>query len=303
MNRHGHQAALQHLSEAITEVEQFTLTQHQERMRDELKARRPEMSGEAVNIFVRRCVRRQVEAALFLPLRREIFRILVRQVRPQAQTMQVALHALSSASPSFFMVDNHVAMAPSLGKVISKFRDIVYAYLPADQGQLLMHAAAAVMELHSECKGLKSQQFLQSERKAMDMLNQTDRESESKAPPAEQGGRDIVAMNPSRRRSEPGALSVTPNPEEEIPAASSPSAVDTPWDSIITLDQFSNGPQKHHEPKQEQTPEDDFGLRMKNRDAERRWSGKWQHIVGNQPPECGWMYACAPMGIKEHSIT
>ena len=47
-------------------------------------------------------------------------------------------------------------MAPSLSRVIGKFKDIVYAHLPADQGQLLMHAAAAVMELHAECKALKA---------------------------------------------------------------------------------------------------------------------------------------------------
>ena len=72
--------------------------------------------------------------------------------------------------------------------------------------------------------------------------------------------------------------SVASNPEEEIPAASSPTAVDTQWDSLISLQQFSNSPTKPHKQQQQgqsgsATPqEDDYGLRMKNRDAERRWS-------------------------------
>ena len=66
----GFRPCLRHLGEAISEVEHFTLTQHQQQMKDELKARRPEMGAEAIAVFVRRCVRRQVESALFLPLRR-----------------------------------------------------------------------------------------------------------------------------------------------------------------------------------------------------------------------------------------
>ena len=269
MDRQGHQAALQHLSEAIAEVEQFTLTQHQQHMKDELKARRPEISGEAINVFVRRCVRRQVEAALFLPLRRDIFRILLKHVRPQAQKMQIALTALSAASPEFFMVDKHVVIAPSLGKVIGKFRDIVYAFLPADQGQLLMHAAAAVMELHSECKALKSQQIFRSEQTARDLLNQDDHDHESES---QNGGgkratrtKTITPLLPSplspsmggwkgqdRRRSESLVKSVASNPEEEIPAASSPTAVDTQWDSLISLQQFSSSPTKPHKQQHKQ---------------------------------------------------
>ena len=95
MNRHGYQAALQHLSEAITEVELYP-NASPGMMKDELRARRLKMSGEAINVFVRRCVRRQVEAALFPPLRRDIFRVLLRHAQPQVQ-MQIALRTLSVA--------------------------------------------------------------------------------------------------------------------------------------------------------------------------------------------------------------
>ena len=54
-------------------------------------------------------------------------RILLKHVRPQAQKMQIALHALSAASPEFFMVDKHVVMA-FLRESDGKFRDIVYAF-------------------------------------------------------------------------------------------------------------------------------------------------------------------------------
>ena len=153
--------------------------------------------------------------------------------------MQIALRTLSAAQPSFFMVENHVAMAPSLSRVIGKFKDIVYAYLPADQGQLLMHAAAAVMELHAECKALKGRQYLQLEKKAIDMLDEDKPQDDSQVEHspnmfsacAEKEIRSNVKTNSIRRRSDPVIKLKASNPEEEIPAVNSPSAVDTHWDS------------------------------------------------------------------------
>jgi hypothetical protein len=64
--------------------------------------------------------------------------------------MQHALHLLQQASPKYFTVDPMVPQAKAFPRAIKAFREVIHAYLPADQGQLLMHAAGAVMELYSE---------------------------------------------------------------------------------------------------------------------------------------------------------
>ena len=147
----GYRPVLQHLNQALSEVEQFTLQQHQNQMVLELKERRPEMNPDQLATFVRRCVRRQVEAALFLPLRRTIIRIVFSFIAPTVQENQEALKKLMTSDTDHFMVDSFASSALSLPIAIRKLNDVTNAYLPADQGQLLMHAASSVMELHTEC--------------------------------------------------------------------------------------------------------------------------------------------------------
>jgi len=154
----GYRPMLQHLSQALTEVEQFVLQHHHQQMHAELKERRPEMSVDQISTFVRRCVRRQVEAALFLPLRRSVVKQVFSFMSPNAQEMQLSLKSLHGASTDYFMVNSTAPRARALTKAIHKFREVTRAYLPADQGQLLMHAAAAVMELHTECVSLQQQE-------------------------------------------------------------------------------------------------------------------------------------------------
>jgi hypothetical protein len=147
----GYKPVLEHISQALSEVELFVLQQHQQQMAQALIERKSDMTQEQSRVFIRKCVRRQVEAALFLPLRRNAFRIVFSFIAEQAQAMQRALTVLQQAPPEYFMVDPGVLKAKSLPKAVKAFRDFIHAYLPADQGSLLMHAAATVMELHSEC--------------------------------------------------------------------------------------------------------------------------------------------------------
>ena len=155
----GYRPMLQHISQALMEVEQFTLQQHQQQMHSELRERRPEMSTDQITTFVRRCVRRQVEAALFLPLRRNILRLVFPFIAPLAQQMQEALKALYGAPAEYFLVNSVATNAPAMAKAIQKFREVTRAYLPADQSQLLMHAAAAVMEVVTDCLMQEQQQL------------------------------------------------------------------------------------------------------------------------------------------------
>lgn len=147
----GHRPALNHLRQALNEVEQFVLQQHQQQMTQELSDRKPGLNADQLHTFVRRCVRRQVEAAIFLPLRRTVFRIVYSNIADQAQKMHHAMAVLQQATPEYFMVPPHSHSARMLPKAVKSLKDVVLAYLPADQGQLLLHAASAVMELHTEC--------------------------------------------------------------------------------------------------------------------------------------------------------
>jgi hypothetical protein len=48
--------------------------------------------------------------------------------------------------------DSYVERSKSLPGIVKAFRRVIQAYLPADQGQLLIDAAAAVADLHNECR-------------------------------------------------------------------------------------------------------------------------------------------------------
>ena len=69
--------------------------------------------------------------------------------------VQRAMSILNHAPPDFFLVLPQVAVASSLTRAVKLFRDLSVAYLPADQGQLLMHTAVAIMDLYSEAKKLQ----------------------------------------------------------------------------------------------------------------------------------------------------
>jgi hypothetical protein len=71
----GYQRVLDYLSQALLEVEEDTIQQFGQQMTQVLSDRRPDSNSEIIRVFVRRCVRRQVESAIYLPLRRAVFRI------------------------------------------------------------------------------------------------------------------------------------------------------------------------------------------------------------------------------------
>ena len=145
-----------HVAAALSEVEAFVLRDHSAQMTSLLQKRRPNLNSDKIRTFVRRCVRRQVEAALYLPLRRKILRIIQPFLTRRTFVIQRAMAILQQAPPEFFLVLPQASIAMSLTRAVKMFRDLSIAYLPADQGQLLMHTAVAVMDLYSECKKLES---------------------------------------------------------------------------------------------------------------------------------------------------
>ena len=154
----GYKPVLAHVAAALSEVEAFVLKEHSLQMTSMLQRRRPTLSADKIRTFVRRCVRRQVEAALYLPLRRKVLRIIQPFLTRRTFVMQRAMQILAQAPPEFFLVLPQASNAMSLNRAVKLFRDLSIAYLPADQGQLLMHTAVAVMDLYAECKKLQSMQ-------------------------------------------------------------------------------------------------------------------------------------------------
>ena len=152
----GYQAVLTFMRDALAEVEAFVQAQHQQQMVQTLRGRRPDLTAEEQESFVRKCIRRQVEAALYLPLRRTVFRIVYSCLAQRSRTMHRAITLLQKASPNFLQVDPYVPRARALPATVKAFRRVIQAYLPADQAQLIVQAAMAVMELHKECSAEKN---------------------------------------------------------------------------------------------------------------------------------------------------
>jgi hypothetical protein len=152
----GYKPVLDFLCEALQEVEQFTLQHHGQLMTQVLRDRRTDLEENQVKAFVRRCVRRQVEAAVYLPLRRAVLRIVYSFIAKKAERLHKAIEHLRHLSPTYFFLDEAVSQCKSLPVAAKAFRDLVQAYLPADQGQLLIKAAITVMVVQTECMGLVS---------------------------------------------------------------------------------------------------------------------------------------------------
>lgn len=173
----GYMPVLNFVRDALSEVEQFVQEQHMSQMIQTLRSRRADLNQEQLRSFVRKCIRRQVEAALYLPLRRTVFRIVFNFLAAKSKTLQRSITLLQRATPKFLMVDAFVTRAVALPRTVKAFRRVIQAYLPADQGQLLIQAATAVMELHKECQAEKNRVAALSAQGKMEENNAQEAES------------------------------------------------------------------------------------------------------------------------------
>eukprot|EP01038_Epipyxis_sp_PR26KG_P007258 gene7258-9895_t len=173
IGENGYFAVLEHVKIALAEVEQFVLQQHQQQMVHSLKHRNPDLAQDALMSFVRKCVRRQVEAAVYLPLRRTVFRIVYSFLSEKSREMMHAMAILQQAPSTYFMVDPYLLQAKSLPNSVKAFRKVMQAYLPADQGQLLIEAANAVMELHKECVKEKLRVIMEKQKNGDSQMDST----------------------------------------------------------------------------------------------------------------------------------
>lgn len=144
--------------QAVSEVQEYVLDSFQSQLVNTLHKRNRDMSSEEVITFVRRCVRRQVEAAIYLPLRRNVIKLTFPFLSAETAELQRAMAALRDASPLLFLAHPMVRQAKSFEAARRMFRDISRAYLPADQGQLLIRAAGTVLAVYSECRAMTGAQ-------------------------------------------------------------------------------------------------------------------------------------------------
>lgn len=152
----GYKGLLTFMHDALAEVEQFVQQQHEQQLLHMITGRRPEWSSDQRMKLVRQCIRRQVEAALFLPLRRSIFRLVQQNLAARSKHLQRAIAVLQQAKPSVFMIDINVPRTESFPRAIKAFRKALLAHLPADQGQFLIEAANSISDLHAECRELQN---------------------------------------------------------------------------------------------------------------------------------------------------
>jgi hypothetical protein len=169
----GYKPLLQYLHDAVAEVEQFVQQQHEQQLASALKHRRPEWTDEQRMKLVRLCIRRQVESALYLPMRRNVFRIVQSFVADKSRKLHHAIALLQHAKPSVFMVDYEISRTVILPKAIRAFRKAILSYLPVDQGQFLVESAKIIAELHTECREIKQQ--AESEKNKANHINNGNR--------------------------------------------------------------------------------------------------------------------------------
>ena len=154
----GYLPMLELVAQALREVEQYAMQHYGQQMCQILKDRRPTMDEDRVRSFVTKCVRRQVEGAIYLPLRRAIFRIVYSFIADKAERLQKAMKILKLAPvKTFFEKGNYddIHKVNSLSFAVESFKNLMNAFLPSDQGNMLMKAAAAVMEVISEMEAIK----------------------------------------------------------------------------------------------------------------------------------------------------
>lgn len=167
----GFRSLLTFLRDALAEVEQFVQQQHEQQLLQTLKQRRPDGNLELHQKLVKQSIRRQVESALYLPLRRSVFRLLSNLLEKRIKKLQNAILLLQHAKPSVFMVDMNIQLSATLPKAIQAIRKSLLAYLPADQGQFLVEAATLIANIYTECKDIsKGIPELCNEVNAVDLL-------------------------------------------------------------------------------------------------------------------------------------
>eukprot|EP01031_Cornospumella_fuschlensis_P038092 gene38092-46287_t len=139
------QGLLTFMRDALAEVESFVMSTMSPALGTILEGRGSSLGEDQRAVLIGKCVRRQVENALYLPLRRALLRLLASLQAGEVRRMQQSLQLLQQAKPALLGV-----RFPDVQKAKAWGRALL-AYLPSDQGVLLLSACTAIAHLHQEC--------------------------------------------------------------------------------------------------------------------------------------------------------
>jgi len=119
-----------------------------------LTKRRPDLTRDQCKIAVRRCLRRQVELAIYLPFRQRIWDILTSELAQPCHALASCMEKVRADSTTELGVIQEVVLAPCLPHAVKGMRSALNAILPMDHLLLLEDAATTIMELHKQAREL-----------------------------------------------------------------------------------------------------------------------------------------------------
>lgn len=175
---HGHEDKLKENSDEMTEEEErelekeliklnsTTLTSNYQITKNDIidyKNYKIEQEKIRQTKLIRQCIRRQVESAIYLPLRRIIFRILQKKLLKKNFLLQKNIQFLSFLKPDIFHIDPIVHKTKSFSICIKNFRRTFLTYLPVDMSMNLIQVANSISDLYFESKELREKVNLQGE--------------------------------------------------------------------------------------------------------------------------------------------
>jgi hypothetical protein len=143
-NENGYRPMLLLLNRAMTEMNDYMRTNYYDQLESLMLTRKPEWrqlqqkqqndstivmptedaSVDLLRQFIFRCIRRQVELAMFLPIRRDVFKLIFPFIALQALKMQQSLEILQEASTAFFGIDPLIPEMKCYTKAIKSFREV-----------------------------------------------------------------------------------------------------------------------------------------------------------------------------------
>jgi len=161
----GYVSLLKHVNEACSEVCDFITERYGDELFRSMKGRRPSSSRDKISQFVVKCIRRQVECCIFLPLRRSILHVMrtSASLDQQMTKLNAALEGLAEAPPSMFGVPDEVLSAATLPLAVTALREAFFAYIPLDQRLMLLPATKAMVDLHTEVLAQRHQRQMEED--------------------------------------------------------------------------------------------------------------------------------------------
>mmetsp|Transcript_24212 Transcript_24212/g.31426 ORF Transcript_24212/g.31426 Transcript_24212/m.31426 type:complete len:992 (-) Transcript_24212:399-3374(-) len=114
-------------------------------------AQMPHNVIESMRVLMHRAIRRQVEAFLFLPLRRSIYRCMYRHLSDAAARLEEIMQELRDhCPPDMFLVPEGIQECHHWESALRAFRRVAKLQLPCDQIAALSEASKYVVLLHRE---------------------------------------------------------------------------------------------------------------------------------------------------------